>query len=175
MYFFITLITAIALSLDSFTLSIIYGMNLFENRKRIVLSLVVGIFHFLMPLIGYKISGEILLKIITKTNILSFIIFIILGIEMFHNNDEKEKNFKITSFFSIIVFAFTVSIDSFSIGIAISQEKILIPIITFSITSMIFTYVGLLIGNKLNKRIDKYSNKIGGLILIALSIYYLFT
>ena len=113
MYFFITLITAIALSLDSFTLSIIYGMNLFENRKRIVLSLVVGIFHFLMPLIGYKISGEILLKIITKINILSFIIFLILGIEMFHNNEEKEKNFKITSFFSIIVFAFTVSIDSF--------------------------------------------------------------
>ena len=67
------------------------------------------------------------------------------------------------------------SIDSFSIGIAISQEKILMPIITFSITSMIFTYVGLLIGNKLNKRIDKYSNKIGGLILIVLSIYYLFT
>ena len=33
MYFFITLLTAIALSLDSFTLSIIYGINIFENES----------------------------------------------------------------------------------------------------------------------------------------------
>ena len=175
MYFFITLLTAIALSLDSFTLSIIYGINIFENKKRIIISIIIGLFHFFMPLFGYNLSSKLLINIMLKTNILSFIIFLILGIEMIINNNEKEKDFKITSFFSIIVFAFTVSIDSFSIGIAISHEKILIPIITFSLISMIFTYIGLLIGNTIKNRIDKYSNKIGGAILIALSIYYLFT
>ena len=175
MYFFITLLTAIALSLDSFTLSIIYGVNIFNNRKRIILSTTVGLFHFFMPLLGYKLSNKFFLRLISKTNILSFIIFLILGIEMIINKNDKEKELKITSIFSIIIFALTVSIDSFSIGIAISQKEILLPIITFSIVSTIFTYVGLRIGNSLNKRFDKYSNKLGGLILIALSIYYLFT
>ena len=175
MYYFITLLTAIALSLDSFTLSIIYGTNLFDKKKRILLSTTVGLFHFFMPLLGYGLSNKLFLKIISNSNILSFFIFLILGIEMFFNNNEKEKDSKITSLFSIIVFAFTVSVDSFSIGIAISQEKILFPIILFSIVSTIFTYIGLIIGNTLNKRIDKCSNKIGGIILIVLSIYYLFT
>lgn len=175
MSFLITLLTAIALSLDSFSLSIIYGTILTEKKKRIILSLVVGLFHFFMPFLGYTLSNVFILKLISSTNIISFIIFLILGVEMLFSKNSDKKNLTITSLPSIILFAFTVSIDSFSIGIAISKGTILVPIITFSLVSFLFTYLGLCIGKKLNNLIGKYITKLGGIILILLSIYYLFT
>lgn len=175
MYFFITLLTAIALSLDAFSLAIIYGTVLNEKKKILLLSIVVGIFHFFMPLLGYSLSNLLILKLIKNTNIISFIIFLILGLEMIMSKNNDKNIINLSSITSILLFAFTVSIDSFSVGIAISKETILLPIITFSIVSALFTYVGLIIGKKLNILFGKYTTKIGGLILICLSVYYLFT
>ena len=59
MYFFITLTTAIALSLDAFSLAIIYGTVLKEKRTILILSLAVGIFHFFMPFLGYFLNFRI--------------------------------------------------------------------------------------------------------------------
>lgn len=173
MYFFITFLTGLALSLDAFSLSIIYGTIIKEKKTILLISIIVGIFHFLMPLLGYFLSSLFIIKIISKINILSFLIFLILGLEMFFSKNNENDLINLNSIYSIIVFAFTVSIDSFSIGIALTNKDILIPIIIFSITSFFFTYLGLNIGKKLSK--IKGINKVGGIILILLSIYYLFT
>ena len=175
MYFFITLLTAVALSLDAFSLAIIYGTILQDKKTIIKLSIIVGLFHFFMPLLGHTLSNLLISKIITKTNFISFIIFLILGIQMFISKNDDKDLINLSSFLNILLFAFTVSIDSFSIGIAISKESILLPIVTFSIVSSIFTYVGLIIGKNLKKVLGKYTTKIGGVILIILSLYYLFT
>jgi len=175
MYFFITLLTAVALSLDAFSLAIIYGTILKEKKKIIILSLVVGIFHFFMPLLGYSISNLLISNIVKSTNIISFIIFLVLGLEMIIGKNDNENLINLSSFYNILLFAFTVSIDSFSVGIAILNESIILPIVTFSITSALFTYIGLLIGKKLNIIFGKYTTKLGGIILIVLSLYYLFT
>lgn len=175
MYFLVTLLTAVALSLDAFSLSIIYG-TILKNKKTIIkLSLIVGLFHFFMPLFGYILGNLLIVSIVTNTNFLSFIIFLILGIQMFLNKNEDIILLNLSNTISILIFAFTVSIDSFSIGIAISKESILIPIITFSIISSIFTYFGLNLGNKLQKVFGNITTRIGGFILIILSLYYLFT
>jgi len=177
MYFFITLLTAVALSLDAFSLAIIYG-TIINNKKNIIkVSSIVGVFHFFMPLLGFLLSNLLISKLISNTNIISFIIFLILGIQMlFSKNDDNDLT-NLSSLTNILLFAFTVSIDSFSVGIAISSqsESVLLPIITFSITSAIFTYLGLNLGKKLRKIFENYTSKLGGIILISLSVYYLFT
>lgn len=173
MYFFINFLTAVALSLDSFSLSIIYGTVIKEKKTIYLLSIIVGIFHFFMPLLGYYLSNLFIVKIISKINLLSFAVFLILGLEMLLSKDSDKSIISLSSLYSLIIFAFTVSIDSFSIGIALANNSILIPIILFSITSCIFTYIGLNIGEKLSQ--IKGINKIGGILLIVLSIYYLFT
>lgn len=175
MYFFITLLTAVALSLDAFSLSIIYGTVLKKQKVIITLSLVVGAFHFFMPLLGFILSNLLITKIITSTNLISFIIFLILGIQMFFSKNDETDLIDLSNLTSILLFAFTVSLDSFSVGIAISKESIILPIITFSITSCLFTYLGLFIGRQLKKILGALTTKIGGLILILLSFYYLFT
>lgn len=175
MYFFIILLTAIALSLDAFSLSIIYG-TILNNKKTIIkLSIIVGIFHFFMPLLGFLLKNILISKLIESTNIISFIIFLILGIQMFISKEDGKDIKSLSNLTSIIVFAFTVSLDSFSIGIALSKKIILISIITFALTSAIFTYLGLRLGKIIKKSLGNLSTKIGGIILILLSFYHLFT
>ena len=174
MFFIINFLTALALSLDAFSLSIIYGTIIREKNKRLILAISVGLFHFFMPLLGYLLGNIFVLNLIKNTNIISFIIFIFLGLEMFFNKDE-EQIISLTKATNILLFAFTVSIDSFSVGIVLSNKNILIPIMLFSTVSFLFTFVGLVIGNKLDNLLGKYTTKLGGLILILLSFYYLFT
>ena len=115
MYFFITFLTAIALSLDAFSLSIIYG-TIIDNKKIIIkTSIIVGIFHIFMPLLGYLLSNLLILNIVSNTNFLSFIIFLILGIEMILNKNEETNLMNLSNLLNILIFALTVSIDSFSI------------------------------------------------------------
>lgn len=45
--FFMTLAVGISLSMDAFSLSIIYGMQGISKKNEIILSIVVGMFHFL--------------------------------------------------------------------------------------------------------------------------------
>ena len=177
MYFFITFSTAVALSLDAFSLAIIYGTVINSKKTFLLISTIVGIFHFFMPLLGYLISNLLIVKIIPNTGIISFFVFLILGLEMITSKNENDNLLNLSSIINILLFAFTVSLDSFSVGIAISSrnEPIMIPIIFFSVVSSLFTFTGLSIGKRINSLLGKYTNRIGGFILILLSIYYLLT
>ncbi|WP_348234522.1 manganese efflux pump, partial [Salmonella enterica] len=78
--------------------------------------------------------------------------------------------------FEIILFAFAVSIDSFSVGITLTDinENYLLSALSFSIASALFTFLGLKLGNKIAKLVGKLSTIIGGLILIIIGLMYIF-
>ena len=175
MYFFIIFLTAVALSLDAFSLSIIYGTVIKDTKTIVKLSIVVGIFHFFMPLFGFLLKNILISRLIESTNIISFIIFLILGIQMLISKEDENNIKSLSNLTSIIIFAFTVSLDSFSIGIVLNKQSVLLSIITFSITSLIFTYLGLKLGKIIKKSFGNLSTKIGGIILMLLSFYHLFT
>ena len=170
-YFFM----AVGLSMDAFSLALAYGTTKISINKKILLSIIVGVFHFIMPQLGAWLGSELLLNYIAKANYLVGIIFLILAVEMFvSRNDEKKGT--ITNFLSIIIFAFTVSIDSFSVGVALSltSKTITTACLVFAITSMSFTFLGINIGNKIADKFEKKSEYIGIIILLFLGIKYLF-
>lgn len=167
---------AIGLSMDAFSLAILYGTLNFNKRKTLTLSSLVGVFHFFMPLLG-NLIGIIILKILPiEPNIVVGIIFFIISIQMILSIFKQEEIVDLKGMFATMLFAFTVSIDSFSVGIglsAICDSKIL-AVSIFSITSFLFTYVGLSIGSKLTEKFGKWSTLFGGAILLLLSFAYLF-
>ena len=159
--------------MDAFSLALAYGINKISKNKIILLSLVVGLFHFFMPITG-SIIGTPISNLIHKADFIVGIIFIILAIEMFVSKDEENKII-ITNMCSVMLFAFTVSIDSFTVGIGLSltNKDIIIPSTIFSITSFIFTLLGLILGKKLSKTFGKKAIYLGILILLVLGIKYL--
>ena len=171
----IVLILAIGLSMDAFSRSLIYGTLDLDKHLEKITSIIVGIFHFFMPIIGYKLGKIILDLIKINPDYIVGIIFIALGIEMLFSIKKEEQVKLLTNILSIIIFSFTVSIDSFSTGIAFgaSNTNVLIPCIIFSVVSGTFTYLGLILGKKLSETYGTISVMIGSIILIVLGIKYL--
>mgnify|MGYP005773004705 CR=1 FL=1 len=170
-YFFM----AIGLSMDAFSLALAYGTTEISFNKKVLLSITVGIFHFIMPKLGAYLGTELLLEYIAKANYLVGIIFFILAVEMFVSRKD-DKTGSITNIISIIIFAFTVSIDSFSVGIALSltTRDITTASFIFAITSFAFTFLGIHLGNKIAEKFESKASYIGMFILLFLGIKYLF-
>ena len=162
--------------MDAFSLALIYGTQNMKSKDKIILSLIVGIYHFIMPLIGLEIGSYIASKIIINTNQLVGIILSLIAIEMLISSiKEKEEKFLI-SIPGYMIFGLSVSIDSLTTGIGLPAitNKFLLTSSIFSITSFIFTYLGLNLGNALNKKYGKISTIFGGFILFILGIIYIF-
>lgn len=171
--FLTLLLIAISLSMDTFSLSIICGVIGFEKSKIFLLSIIVGVFHFVMPFIGNILGEKIIDYISFSPNYIVGLIFFAISIEMFF---EKQEVIKLDNLYSLFFFAFTVSLDSFSLGLGISKitNNCYLAYFIFSLISFIFTFIGLYFGKYLNKTIGKYSNKIGALMLLILSLFYIF-
>ena len=167
---------AVGLSMDAFSLAMLYGTEGIKRKYKIILSVIVGIFHFIMPLIGLTIGSYITSKLIFKTEILEGIILSLIAIEMLVSSFKEEKHNFLVSLPGFILFGTSVSIDSLTVGIglgAITNNYILSSFV-FSITSFIFTLLGLNFGNILNQKYGKISTIIGGIILLILGLSHIF-
>lgn len=170
--FFMIFLIAISLSMDTFSLSIIYGTLGLDKKKMYTLSLIVGIFHFFMPFFGSIIGSFVLEKLPIKPDIIAGVIFIIISIEMV---TQKESTFDLKNIWMLFLFALTVSLDSFSVGIGISLiiENHILAYFTFFIVSMFFTFIGLRFGKYLSKKLGSRASLLGGLILGILGAFYI--
>ena len=169
--FFTILLIGISLSMDAFSLALVYGMIGINNKQKIFLSIIVGIYHFLMPLIGLKFGLFIDSISFINLHIISSIILIYIGIDLIVSNF-KEDGTLIISIVGFIMFGLSVSIDSLTVGIGLKTitNNYLLSSIIFSLSSLTFTYLGLMMGNTIGKRVGKYAKLIGGITLIIISI-----
>ena len=159
---------AISLSMDAFSLALAYGMSKISHPEKLLLSTVVGIYHFIMPLIGLLVS-KILIEIsFLNINYIAVVILIYTGIDLIISREDHKSINKL----GYLMFGLSVSLDSFSIGISLRAitEKYLLAAISFSLSSFIFTYLGLNLGSTIGNIIGSFSKKIGGIILIIIAI-----
>ena len=168
------ILLAIGLSMDAFSLSLCFGTLNLSLKKMLTLSIIVGLFHFIMPIIGMNLAHAILKNILLNTKYIAFIVFFALGLFMIFDKEENSIS-KLSNILSLFLFGFLVSIDSFvaGIGLEIIYDNHVICAIIFSAFSALFTLTGLLLGKYLNNKIGKYAKILGGIIIIALSIQYL--
>lgn len=170
------ILIAISLSMDAFSLSLAYGTLGLKKKDICVLSFIVGIFHFIMPLLGEFVGSKLFHILPIKAGIIVFIILLLIGIQMIIESFKKNSEPHIMKLKELLIFGFAVSIDSFSVGIGLDvlYSNTLICSINFSAFSFAFTYLGLVLGNKINVLIGKKATLIGGIVLIIIGFIYLF-
>lgn len=159
---------AISLSMDAFSLALSIGVASFPIKKCFLLSLVVGIFHFFMPIYGSLIGNTFIDRLNINTNFLSGVIFVYIAVQMFREYLSDEEICFNLKFLNILIFAFGVSLDSFAVGFTM-DIKIIAPVI-FSLFSFFFTFLGLLIGKFMNKIMGSVAILLGVTIMTVLSI-----
>ncbi len=89
---------------------------------------------------------------------------------------KKEDKKLLTSMYGIIIFAFSVSLDSFSTGLGLNliTNNIFEALLIFTFTSASFTFLGVKLGKKLKEQFGTITTIIGGISLILLGIYFFF-
>ena len=169
--FFTILLIGISLSMDAFSLALIYGIIGMNQKQKIILSITVSIYHFIMPLIGLNFGMFIDNISFINLHIISSIILMYIGLNLIISNFKEEETL-IVSILGFIMFGLSVSLDSLTLGIGLKTitNNYILSSIVFAISSLIFTYLGLILGNIIGKRVGTYAKTIGGLILITIAI-----
>lgn len=179
MKIFTILLTAIALSMDSMSLAISYGLCTKDNLKKelIKVSLIFGFFQFIMSLIGFFIGSLFLNKISIYFNYISFFIFFILGITMLKDGINKDKNspklINSLNIFQISLLGLASSVDALLVGFTFSlipYFRVFLYSLLIGSTTFILSALGFYLSNKFGNFLGKRANIIAFLILIIVSI-----
>lgn len=167
MSIFFNVLLGIILGLDAFSLAISLGAFSITIKKAKLLIILIGLFHLIFPILGSLLGSLIHIPITELKILVYFFLMIEMSIDYFSNN----KHIIIDNMINYITLAFSVSIDSFSIGISLLFNKyIIISSIIFSIFAVLFTITGFILGYKLNESIGKYANIIGLVLIIIVLI-----
>ncbi len=165
----------IALSMDALSLTISLGTQILKVYHQRLMIILIGLFHFLFPLIGNYFGIIFIKRLLIINHYLLVIIFLFLAIEMLISYIKPEKPLIIKTN-RFLILSFSVSLDSFSVGLGLSNftDNFLLAAFTFSIISSSFTTIGFIIGNYVAKNFGQKTNLLGATILFILAIIYFF-
>ncbi|WP_028784116.1 manganese efflux pump MntP family protein [Thalassobacillus devorans] len=169
-------ILAFALGLDAFSVSLGMGMQRMRLKRIFFLGLLVGIFHMIMPFIGIIIGQLVSAPLNHMTMLLGGMLLIGIGAHMFFSSFREDKKPQSPIGIGVILFAFSVSVDSFSAGLSLglSGVGVLMAVLLFGFMSMSLTWTGFLLGRKAKGLLGVYSELLGGSILCAIGLNMLF-
>lgn len=168
---------ATALGMDAFSVSLGIGMQRIRLKRIAEIGLVMGLFHIIMPFIGIMLGQAISVRIGHFATLLGGMLMVGIGAQMFFSafNHETKKMIQPIGF-GLLFLAFSVSIDSFSVGLSlgISGAKTVLTLFIFGVVSMLLTWAGMLLGRKVRGLAGVYSELLGGSILFGFGLNILF-
>jgi len=171
------MLMAFALGMDAFSVGLGMGMFRLSLRQISKIGIMIGIFHVWMPLVG-MIAGRFLSEQFGA--IASYLgggLLILLGVQMVRSSFKEEEESLIAPVGKgLLFFAFGVSLDSFSAGLSLGiyGAKTILVLICFGAAATVLTWMGLLLGRRVQGWLGQYSEALGGGILLAFGLKLLF-
>ncbi|PWU66998.1 manganese efflux pump MntP [Gracilibacillus dipsosauri] len=168
---------AFALGMDAFSVGLAIGMQEIRLKRIFTIGLTVGIFHIVMPFIGLLLGTMISTQIEGIAILAAGLLLCGIGFQMVLQTFQKrESNILAPSGLGLFVFAFTVSLDSFSVGLSLGLSGLAtaLAITLFGIFSTVLTWTALLIGRRTHHLLGTYSEILGGSILFGFGLHILF-
>jgi putative Mn2+ efflux pump MntP len=171
------IIMAIALGLDAFSLGIGIGMKGIRLMDIFKTSIIIGVFHVIMPLMGMFMGQYVSLLLGNVAAAAGGCLLILLGSHMVYSSirGEEATSFDQRSLWSLTIFALSVSIDSFSVGVSLGMfaTDIVLTVLIFGLFGGLLSIAGLMVGRRVNGWVGEYGEAFGGLILLGFGIKFL--
>lgn len=172
------LVMAFALGLDAFSLGIGLGMKGIRLLDILKISVVIALFHIFMPLMGMFMGQYMSSLLGDVATAAGGGLLILLGIHMIYSSlkGDEVRSFDHSSVFGLLIFAFMVSMDSFSVGVSLGMfaTDLLLTVMLFGAFGGIMSILGLLVGRRFRHWAGEYGEAVGGVILLAFGIKFLF-
>lgn len=179
---------AVALAMDCFTVSIVFGVLLrkIEWRTILVVAFLFGLFQAMMPLAGWFATNSFSSLIEDYDHWIAFGLLAFLGGRMIKESfpdDEEEgeaeaKHINPRKLKTQLVFAVATSIDALAVGISFTSlgfntiSSLSLPLLIIGFVSLVFNIVGSLLGIRFGKGVEKKLKPelLGGIVLIIIGI-----
>lgn len=179
---------AVALAMDCFTVSIVFGVLLrkIEWRTILAVAFLFGLFQAMMPLAGWLATNSFSSLIEDYDHWIAFGLLAILGGKMikesFSDDEEEEKaeakHINPRKLKTQLVFAVATSIDALAVGISFTClgfntiSSLSLPLLIIGFVSLAFSIVGSLLGIRFGKGVEKRLKPelLGGIVLIIIGI-----
>jgi len=170
------LILAVALSMDAFAVSIGLGAKKYPNFPFLGVKVAVlfGFFQALMPLVGYFAGVGVGDYITAFDHWIAFVLLGGIGVKMMVESRQEDMTEEICTLSHKILFtlAIATSIDAMAAGftlnlfnLSIGMSVVLIGVVTF-----IFSYIGVLVGQRSGVWLESRAEFFGGLVLVLIGI-----
>jgi putative Mn2+ efflux pump MntP len=167
---------AFAVGLDVLAVSIGVGVARLAIGASIRLGVAFAGSEIAMQVVGYELgagAGKLLGEIATYTG---FFLLALIGALMIRNSfrADSEAGFDATSGAGLLMTSLSISLDSLGVGIALPAVAIpFVPLlITISVTTTAFTFIGLAFGARLGERFERGAERLAGSILAALAVLF---
>ena len=184
------LLLAVALAMDCFTVSIVFGVLLrkIEWRTILVVAFLFGLFQAMMPLAGWLATNSFSSLIEDYDHWIAFGLLAFLGGRMIKesfSDDEEEgeaeaeaKHINPRKLKTQLVFAVATSIDALAVGISFTClgfntiSSLSLPLLIIGFVSLAFSIVGSLLGIRFGKGVEKRLKPelLGGIVLIIIGV-----
>ena len=176
MTLFDLIVTAIALSMDAFAVSVGKGLSTPNARLKhgLICGAYFGGFQALMPLLGYLLASSFADHIRTYDHWIAFALLALIGANMIREAFSKEEE-KVDSSFSVktmLLLAVATSIDALATGVsfALTDTNIWLAISLIGVTTFLFSAAGVKIGSIFGSKYQSRAEFIGGVILVLMGI-----
>ena len=173
------ILTGIGLSMDAFAVSLSKGFclrrNIFRNAFKI--SIFFGVSQAIMPLIGWLCGIYFENYIKSIDHWIAFILLSLLGGKMIYESireDDSETSIECSleeeelKSKELLILAVATSIDALAVGISFAflNVNIVNSMTIIGVVTFIICFVGVYLGKAIGNILKKYSEIIGGVILI---------
>jgi len=168
-------LTAFALSMDAFAVSVTKGITLKKINYSIAtkVAFFFGLFQGFMPLIGWSLGIRFESYIKSFDHWIALFLLSFIGIKMiFDAREDDDNNSSTLDNKELIVLSIATSIDALAVGVSFAFLSInIVPIcLAIGLISFSMCFMGVLIGDKIGNVFKSYAQMIGGLILILIGI-----
>lgn len=170
---------SVGLSMDAFSVSVCKGLatKKFSLKTALLCGIWFGAFQALMPLIGYLLAAQFEHFIHHIDHWIAFGLLSIIGVNMIRESLSEEAescdgSCASTAFKTMLMMAIATSIDALAVGVTFAFLNVNIweSVLIIGMTTFIFSFCGVRIGNIFGSRYSKTAQIVGGVILIMLGI-----
>ncbi len=173
-----SLVIAVGLAMDSFSVSLAGGAALKDNivKTAVTAGIFFGFFQFAMPLLGWAI-GVPITQVIDPYGywIVVGLFFFIGGKMIWDSFSDDEEGISLIGWKVLLLLAVAMSIDAFAVGMsfALIGEAVVFPAVIIGVVAFVFSFFGVLAGHKLSSILGNKMQILGGVILVLIGIKFL--
>lgn len=177
MSIFEIILISIGLAMDAFAVSISLGgchVKTLSSRHILAFKAAVlfGLFQAGMPIIGWICGRQFQDYIQAIDHWIAFTLLVVIGLKMLHEawQNHPEETKQRNSLKALLILAVATSIDALAVGVTFSvlQINLIMAVSIIGIITFALSYIGVDFGCRLGQRFGKWSEVLGGIILISL-------